>query len=180
MDREVRLTRMHRILTETGNNFAGSARTYRERFPEDEQPPSRQSFRRLAATEAEHGVLKRPREQRIKPVVDGPVREEVENAIRENGRQSLRRLARTLQVPRESVRTIVKGQSFYPYKHVRLHKLCPGDDERRLTYCRWGLDRLREDPDFYRRVCHTDEAIFTNLEISRTANTAGSSTSGSE
>ncbi|XP_046628907.1 uncharacterized protein LOC124309357 [Neodiprion virginianus] len=107
MEREERRVRMHRLLAETGNNFTRSARIYRERFTADKQPPSRQSFRRLAETERKFGVLKQPRQQRIRPVLDGPARDAVKNALKKNGIQSMRQVARTLQVPRESIRKIV-------------------------------------------------------------------------
>ncbi|XP_046425069.1 uncharacterized protein LOC124182188 [Neodiprion fabricii] len=69
-----------------------------------------------------------------------------------------------LEVPRESVRKIARELN-RPFKYQPVQKLGPGDAERRLTYCRWGLERLQEDPDFFRNVCFTDEALFTNLEL---------------
>ncbi|XP_015511866.2 uncharacterized protein [Neodiprion pinetum] len=122
MEREERRVRMHRLLVETGNNFTRSARIYRERFTADKQPPSRQSFRRLAETERKFGVLKQPRRQRIRPVLDGPARDAVKNALEKNEIQSMRQVARTLQVPRESIRKSVHLEN--SASGASWHKIC--------------------------------------------------------
>lgn len=53
----------------------------------------------------------------------------------------------------------------YPYKAQIVQKLVDGDKEQRILFCRWALDRICDDPDFFRFVLYTDEAGFTNRGV---------------
>lgn len=58
-------------------------------------------------------------------------------------------------------RTLRKNR-YHPYKILPTQTLHPGDRERRLEFCRFLLDRIRENPDFHRNVIWSDESKFTN------------------
>uniref|UniRef100_A0ABD2WZH6 Tc1-like transposase DDE domain-containing protein n=1 Tax=Trichogramma kaykai TaxID=54128 RepID=A0ABD2WZH6_9HYME len=49
-----------------------------------------------------------------------------------------------------------------PYKKNKCHRLRLRHFLPRLTFCQWGLNQLRQNPDFFYDVCFTDESIFTS------------------
>lgn len=60
----------------------------------------------------------------------------------------------------ETTRRIAR-ETRYPYKYRTVQHLHEGDFARRLRFARWIIRRLRQNPDFARRICFTDESTFT-------------------
>lgn len=60
----------------------------------------------------------------------------------------------------ETTRKIAK-ETRHPYKFKKVQKLYPNDYRRRLRFARWAIRRCNADPDFFQRVCFTDESTFT-------------------
>lgn len=67
-----------------------------------------------------------------------------------------------LHLPHTRVFRILKKNHFKSYKVHISHTLRPGDENRRLRYCNWLVERIANDPDFLSKVIWTDESRFTN------------------
>lgn len=48
------------------------------------------------------------------------------------------------------------------YKYRPTQCLLPGDQERRMLFCRWFLNAKNADPDFLRLILWSDESNFSN------------------
>lgn len=59
---------------------------------------------------------------------------------------------------------ILKKHSYKPYKLHISHTLLPGDEERRLDWCRWLSNKINDDDNFL-NIIWTDESKFTNCGI---------------
>ncbi|CAB0041106.1 unnamed protein product [Trichogramma brassicae] len=92
------------------------------------------------------------------------VREVVLNAIAENGRRSMRAFARQINVNREVVRRVARSVH-RPYWNIKQPKLRPQDPPRRLRFSQWFCDKERRTPCWSRRICFTDESIFTQAGV---------------
>lgn len=75
-----------------------------------------------------------------------------------------------IDAPRETVRKLAR-EIGKPYKYQKVQKLRPPDRPIRLNFENEFLPRVRRDPDFFRRVCFTDESIFTQKGIFNKQNT---------
>lgn len=43
-----------------------------------------------------------------------------------------------------------------------MHDLHPGDDERRIIFCQWYLQKCQQNPNFHQKVIWTDEAYISS------------------
>lgn len=74
-------------------------------------------------------------------------------------------------VSKSRVQRILKKHKVKPYKIKVVHHLHPGDSERRITFCRWYLNKVREDPDFGKRIIWSDESYISSAGIFNRQNT---------
>ena len=59
----------------------------------------------------------------------------------------------------------MKHYKYKPYKiHINQH-LYPNDQEQRLRFCQWDIDRCDTMLNFYRNIIWTDEAHISSAGI---------------
>ncbi|CAH2016044.1 unnamed protein product [Acanthoscelides obtectus] len=127
-------------------NAAEAAREYARRFP-NRRHPTRSVFVRGHRQIIENGFGNLQRDQNIN------VRQ------RRFTRMILREFDRD---PTTSVRR-VSGALGISASHV--HRLQPGDGERRITFCQWILDRTDNNRELLSNVLWTDESCFTRRGV---------------
>lgn len=77
-----------------------------------------------------------------------------------NPHQSVRLVAREREFSLGTVHAILKAHKFHPYKIKLVHEMNDDDPDRRLQFCEELLDQMRENLDYIKRICFSDEASF--------------------
>ncbi|KAL7296818.1 hypothetical protein TKK_0010215 [Trichogramma kaykai] len=144
MDQDQRHTAMFALLSRLNNRVTEARRAFQIEHPL-EPLPSRTSFYRA----------------RTKPLVDGPLCAEVIQFSDENPRDNLRKIAFEFDISVSTTWRMLSKEK-QPYKKNKCHRLRLRHFLPRLTFCQWGLNQLRQNPDFFYDVCFTDESIFTS------------------
>lgn len=81
---------------------------------------------------------------------------------------SSRRLEVSTGIPKSTILRILKARKYYAYYITLTQALLPADVDRRLEFCRWALQQIDRDPNFFRFVMFSDEATFKNTgELNR-------------
>lgn len=84
----------------------------------------------------------------------------VAQAFVENPSQSAKRAAGQLDLSRTSLGRILKHLNFKIYRPRLLQQLNDDDFGKRVEFCEYYLIRCEAEPDFYRRILWSDEAMF--------------------
>lgn len=82
-----------------------------------------------------------------------------------NPTTSVRQAERHLALPRSTIWDILRGDRMRAFHFQPVQGLHPGDNERRMEFCRWLLLAAEEEPRFLNQVLWTDEAIFTRRGV---------------
>nr|XP_034195052.1 uncharacterized protein LOC117611224 [Osmia lignaria] len=144
----------HRIMRE-------AVRVYGERFP-DRRRPSLSVFANIIKTFQETGNVDNKPRNRAKRVTDDGNSINIVAAVIRDPRVSTRQLERESGLSRRSILRILHVNRFHPF-HISLHQqLSENDFQRRLQFCKWGLQKLQDDEMFLNKILFTDEATFTN------------------
>jgi hypothetical protein len=72
--------------------------------------------------------------------------------VEENPNTSTREIAHHLQVSQQRVQHILKKHIFFPYIPRTVHALFENDPQRRIEFCTYFINKLREYHIFYRCV----------------------------
>lgn len=80
--------------------------------------------------------------------------------VDENPGISARRAAQELGFKRETVRTTLKDEGYYPYRITMLHEIKLEDYSSRYDYCDWFLEKFGRDIQMIPMMFFTDEAWF--------------------
>lgn len=75
---------------------------------------------------------------------------------------SVRQVAQEVGTSRQSVLRILKKYRFRSYKYNLHQHLYLADNNRRLEFCQWFTQKVREDRNFSKKIIFTDESRFTN------------------
>ena len=89
--------------------------------------------------------------------------EEVANLFAKEPSITIRQAVQRLELPvsRATVQRIIRKKlKLYPYKIQLVHKLQPGDYDRRVSFAQTVLARLEDDPSYLDKILFTDEATF--------------------
>lgn len=152
------IVRIIKVLGECQDNYRAAERLYAEKYPNARHPDGK-TIKRLVSR-AEEGKLTRKRRKTgtREHIVLG-----VQAVIANDPHISVRQIETQHGVPKSTVNRILKNFKFHPY-HVHLtHGLEMGDFQRRLNFCRWAHNRMRQDPFFFDKFLFTDEAKFDNM-----------------
>lgn len=148
------------VYGECGRNAVRAVQRYGELYP-DRQLPSRQLFACMCTKLLESGSWNTKQRTRQKTATDEKHEEVILALTQCNPHASSRHVAQECGVSHMSVLRILRRNKFHPY-HLSLHQALGGRDfERRMEFCRFALQQLKDDP-FFKRVLFTDEATFTN------------------
>ena len=70
--------------------------------------------------------------------------QDIETAITRSPHKSLQKLSSQTVISLGSARTAVRKMlKFYPYRMQVFHELIPGDNAKRVNYCRWFKNLIR-------------------------------------
>lgn len=75
-----------------------------------------------------------------------------------NPRISIRQIERELRIPRSTVHRMLVSVQYHLYYINFVQELNESDCRLRVQFCRWALNALEQNLDFFRNV--SDEAIF--------------------
>lgn len=147
------------ILGENRGNYRQAARLYQERYP-NRRHPTDVTIGRIHR-KARQGRLTRHRRTRIYDQDD--IRAVVILAIIHlDPHISSRQIQRNHGIPKSTVLRILRSHRYHPYHITLTQTLMPDDLRRRLNFCQWAQERIRQDPNFFRFVMFSDEATFKN------------------
>lgn len=86
----------------------------------------------------------------------------------ENPQQSIRTLAQKHEVAATAVFREFKKNKFHPYKIKLVHELNEDDPDRRMQFCETVQLQVREEPEFLKNICFSDEcSFFLNGAVNR-------------
>ena len=84
--------------------------------------------------------------------------------IQESPDTSLRQIATNHQVSHEFVHYIKKKKrKVKPYIPRKVHPIKEAVPLRRIAFCSFFLNQLRQDPIYYRRMIQSDECTFSKM-----------------
>lgn len=139
-----------------------ASKVYAQKYP-DRRHPQKEVFERLLNRFHATGNVAYEKVNKNKTVIGDNVNElDVLLSVTENPNISTRKISVELEISQTSVCRILKTNHFHPY-HIQLHQhLTEQDYGNRLNFCLWTLDKVGEDPDFFKNVLFTDESTFHN------------------
>lgn len=73
---------------------------------------------------------------------------------------STRKLATVTNIPRTTIRRILKQHKFHPYKIHLVHELNEDDFDRRQEFCEVMSERILANANFLFNICFSDECTF--------------------
>lgn len=160
------------IYGECKRNSEAAAREYAIRFPE-RRHPNGNVFLRLINRARNTGnlvpsnknVAGHPRTARTPANEDAVI-----HAIEVNPTDSVRNVARMLNISRSSTQRILKDNRYHAYHYTRVQNLLPQDYQARINFCTWILEQEQMDPNFLLKVLFTDESNFSREGIFNTHN----------
>lgn len=152
---------MYNVYIRSYRNSVAALQSYAELYPERRQP-DRTIFRRISSHLNEFGTFKTVRNRRN---IESANEINVLAQINLNPETSQRKIAGECNLSKTGVQKVLKKHKYHDFKFKPVQNLHPGDEERRLYFCRWFRNRLREDPDFPVQVIWSDETTFTNSGI---------------
>lgn len=141
-----------------GNCFLAS-KLYAQKFPARRHPNSR-SLKNLKERFERTGNVTYEKKSRIKRVLNEENQLAITLSVVENPTVSVREISRNLDIDKSSINKCIKINKLHPY-HVQLHhELLERDHERRVAFCQWSQNQIREQRNFFKLVLFTDESTF--------------------
>lgn len=146
---------------ESGKNVSDAANLYFTRYPERRQP-NRVIFSKLSNNLKNYGSFVKPRPKKYaKPNKENETIN-VLGFVEVNSSSSSREIEGEIGVPRRTALRILKDNKYKPYKIRINHYLYPNDNQKRLQFCRWYLQKCEEVNSFRNNIIWTDEAKITS------------------
>ncbi|KAK0071858.1 hypothetical protein PV326_000739, partial [Microctonus aethiopoides] len=97
----------------------------------------------------DHGTVNNlPKSGRPKTVTTDEKRLDIIQTFIENPHRSLRSVGMEHDVSHETVRKVLKGVKFHPYKLHWVQELNEDDPDRRIEFCEKMMEKIDEDPVF--------------------------------
>lgn len=147
------------ILGEAERNCLLASRIYAQRYPDRRHPDSR-SLKKLLKRFQETGGTNYKKPNKSKSVRTEENTLSVMLAVNENPSTSQREVSEIVGISERSVQRTLKELKYHGY-HIQLHQeLIDADFEKRVNFCQWARDKLRQDNQFYDRVLFSDESTF--------------------
>lgn len=146
------------ILGESRGVYRRAARLYAERYPNRQLHPSPAVIRQIEINCRRGRIGQRQCHERF--IRDDSHTLTILAMIHMNPHVSLRGIERDLGVPRSTAHRILRSVRYHPYRITLTQALSLQDRQNRINFCNWALERLNEEPDFFRYVLFSDEATF--------------------
>jgi len=146
---------------ECQKNSRAASDLYFQKYPERQQPNLR-TFQRLENTLINYGSFAKPRPKIYQKENKENETINVLACVAADPTTSLRNIEKEVGVVPSKSSGILKTNHFKCYIPRKTHHLHPGDAERRLQFCNWYLNMLREDEQFFTKIIWTDETRVTS------------------
>lgn len=143
-------------------NATMALNSYTENYPERQQPNKRY-FSKLVANLRMCGSFEQPRAKNYER--DNNRDNQIINYFNDNPTSSTRVGNRELNIPRTTIRRVLKKNKYHPYKPTIVQGLQEDDFVRRLEFCNWYVNKCQEDANFSSTVIWTDETYFSNCGV---------------
>lgn len=119
-----------------GENARAAANIYAERFPDRERHPDHKVILRCVQRARETGSLLLNRRNAGAPLnTRADEDERILQEFEENSGNSVRRVARLLELSRNVVHRTLHINGLHPYHYQRVQQLLPRDAEQRIYFC---------------------------------------------
>lgn len=89
------------------------------------------------------------------------IEEYIVDRVEEDPTVSSRILAREAGISQSTVMNVLHENLYHPYHFTPVQELRRPDFQKRVTFCRWLLERDIEEHQFFRKILWTDESLFT-------------------
>ncbi|KAL3272617.1 hypothetical protein HHI36_014084 [Cryptolaemus montrouzieri] len=147
-------------------NTTEARRLYQVRFPNrvtQDMPTFSNIHRRLSETDSftTNNHLKGATQTMRTPDIE----EAVLHCIDLNHHVSTRKIGNQLNISQVLVWRILHNFLLYPFYIQRVQTLLPRDFPSRLNFCRWFLDKIRENAHFDSEIMFTEESNFSRTAI---------------
>ena len=143
---------------ECGRNYRLTARTYAERFPNRRHPTDQQIIN--IERRSRNNPLHRERRRNRLHNNNDPRLLAVLAMVHQNPHISTRQIERELGIPQTTAHRLLRSVNYHPYHITLVQELSEADYVLRVQFCRWALEMLDQNPDFFSNVCFSDEATF--------------------
>lgn len=141
-------------------NAEESRRLFYEKF--NKEAPNRNTIHYWKTKLIQTGSFAdRPKSGRPSAQTVGENKENVLNLVDTNPCISTRQIAEEAQISQTSVCRILKREKYHPYKPLYCQLLYDGDADRRLQFAQTIQQKMNEDPAFIRKICFSDECVFS-------------------
>lgn len=135
---------------------------YAQRYPDRRRKPDHKTILNLCRNLVNFGAFEKPKRERSKTVTNDFNVALVLQQIIDNPRMSLRELKRNTNISISSTRRILKQNKYHPYKTKLVHKLEPGDPERRINFLARFDYLFYRDENIFKKILWSDESRFHN------------------
>ena len=161
---------MLKVLGACNDNASAAARAYAERFPNRRHPDAK-TIRRVEQRLLETGSLN-PRSNQAgrQTTLSVAEEEEILEFVEAEPSTSLRIIASQTHFQKYTIHRLLRRNGLYPFRPQKVQVLHDGDTELRVTFCRWLLQSVNNDPHFIKNILWSDESIFTETGIITTHN----------
>lgn len=162
---------MHFLYGLCNGNAREAARQFRERHAHNRQDfPDHRLIIRVHHAYAE-GRVPGNATRVGRPRLTDETEEQILDQIESDPSTSVRKISRSIGVPKSSIHVILKRNEMHPFHVQRVQALLPADYPKRVTFCREMLRRMQEDTDFFNRILWTDECTLKRVGIFNVRNT---------
>lgn len=155
---------LYQCYIQNNKSIALTIRAYRQKYPE-RRIPERSIFGRIERDLEQHGVLKYGKRNKPKNILDDETQLNICLYFEEFTENSIRDAEKDLNIARTDIHRTLEINNYRAFKFAKLQHLEPNDHILRLEYCNLMMNRHFRDPNFFNKICWTDEAVFTTSGI---------------
>lgn len=146
------------VLGESHRNYRNASRLYAQRYPDRRHPGPQQI---INIERKSRVIVNRRQRQRNRNINNNDPRLlAVLGMVHLNPQISTRHIERQLGIRRSTAHRFLQSVDYHPYHITLVQELSENDRLLRVNFCRWALNILNENPDFFSFVCFCDEATF--------------------
>lgn len=147
------------VLGEARCNYRAAAILYRLRYPDRRCPNDRQ-IQRIELRERTLAQRRVRRRRVLEDDMNNPLALTVLTVVAINPHVSTREIQRMTGISYVTVWRILQKHHFHSYHITITQEVTDNDMLLRANFCRWALNRLRQDQLFFNYVLFSDEAMF--------------------
>jgi hypothetical protein len=143
------------------DNLHEASRRFKKKYPGMQAPQPVEISRwkeKLWSTGSIHGI--KQGRGRKPEATSSEKSEEVFEALKSDPLTSIRQISMETNTSKSSVHRIIKKSGYRPWKVESVQELYDGDDDRRLEFCSFVMEKLETDDSFHHKILFSDEAMF--------------------